>query len=193
MRRRPWTALCHDVATHPQKRASVKCKVNLLLSRGNHPPSSRARNKMHEHGSLEVPGARRPQGGGGARVGSRGRPDATHLCSSRGARSPAAGPCTWHAGTHNGTGRSFRQTHREASGGPPRSPGRSLCPCLDRLSETYGGEKKKKKPDRFTDTFCKAAVTGGPPRPLSVGVGTTGSSRRPASERPEPPPAAPSW
>lgn len=89
-------------------------------------------------------------------------------------------------------GPSVRCTER-LLGGPPAVQAAVFVLVLIDSQKLQEGKKKKKKPDRFTDTFCRAAVTGGPPRPLSVGVGTTGSSSRPASERPEPPPAAPSW
>lgn len=56
-----------------------------------------------------------------------------------------------------------------------------------------GGAGRKKKPDKFTETFCRAAVTGGPLRPLSVRVGTAASGTGRASEKPKPPSAAPSW
>lgn len=67
-----------------------------------------------------------------------------HLCSSPGGQSPAAGLCTWPAGTHIETGRSSRRRRRGASGRSWGSPGCSLCLCLGQLSRTWERERSKR-------------------------------------------------
>lgn len=65
-------------------------------------------------------------------------------------------------------GPSVRRTER-LLGGPPAVQAAVFVLILIDSQKLQGGTEKK--PDKFTDTFCRAAVTGSPPRPLSVGRG----------------------